>query len=216
MDESDTRLTFPVDLSDVDKATLHFFTWYDIEDLWDYAYIEVSEDGGRTWTIMETARTTRENPNGNAYGPGYTGRSNGDTAEWVEEQVSLADYAGKEILVRFEYVTDAAVTQPGMFLDSVSIPEIDYYQDFENGPDEWQSEGWLLTNNVLKQRWLVQVIEPLANGDVKVHRMTVDENGHGELHLSDVRTNRDLVLVVSGLAPATVETAGYEFDISTH
>ena len=216
VDESDTRLTFPVDLSDVNKATLHFFTWYDIEDLWDYAYIEVSEDGGRTWTIMETARTTRENPNGNAYGPGYTGRSNGDTAEWVEEQVSLADYAGKEILVRFEYVTDAAVTQPGMFLDSVSIPEIDYYQDFENGPDEWQSEGWLLTNNVLKQRWLVQVIEPLANGDVKVHRMTVDENGHGELHLSDVRTNRDLVLVVSGLAPATVETAGYEFDISTH
>jgi hypothetical protein len=214
VDESDTRLTFPVDLTNTDKATLHYFTWYDIEELWDYAYVEVSEDDGKTWTILETNRTTRENPNGNAYGPGYTGLSNGGTANWVEEQVDLSDYAGEKIKVRFEYVTDAAVTQPGMFIDSVSIPEIDYYQDFESGPGDWESEGWLLTDNSLQQRWMVQVIEPLPNGDVQVHRMTIDENGHGELQLTGVDTNRDLVLAVSALAPVTVETASYEFEIS--
>jgi hypothetical protein len=213
VDESDTQLTFPVDLTETDAATLHFFTWYDIEDLWDYAYIEISEDGGKTWTILSTDRTTTENPNGNAYGPGYTGKSNDTTANWVEEQVDLSDYAGDVILVRFEYVTDAAVTQPGMFIDSVSIPEIDYYQDFENGPGDWDSAGWLLTNNLLDQRWLVQVIEPLPGGDVKIHRMTVDEKGHGELHLTGVQTHDDLTLAISALAPATVETASYQFEI---
>ncbi len=213
VDESDTRLTFPVDLTNVAAATLHFFTWYDIEDLWDYAYIEASQDGGQTWTMLETQRTTTENPNGNAFGPGYTGKSNDSAADWVEEQVDLSEYAGESILMRFEYVTDAAVTQPGIFIDSVSIPEIDYYQDFENGPGEWQSEGWLLTNNDLQQRWLVQVIEPTPDGDVKVHRMTVDEHGHGELHLTDVRTRDDLTLVISALAPVTVETASYQFTI---
>ena len=214
VDESDTRLTFPVDLTETDAATLHFFTWYDIEDLWDYAYIEVSEDEGETWTILETDRTTNENPNGNAYGPGYTGKSNGLSADWVEEQVDLSDYAGENIQVRFEYVTDAAVTQPGMFIDSVSIPEIDYFQDFENGPGDWQTEGWLLTNNLLQQRWLVQVIEPLPDGGVKVHRMAVDENGHGELTLTGVQSEEDLVLAVSALAPVTVEQASYQFEIT--
>jgi hypothetical protein len=215
VDESDTRLTFPVDLTETDAATLHFFTWYDIEDLWDYAYIEVSEDDGETWTILETDRTTNENPNGNAYGPGYTGKSNGLSADWVEEQVDLSDYAGENIQVRFEYVTDAAVTQPGMFIDSVSIPEIDYYQDFENGPGDWQSEGWLLTDNLLQQHWMVQVIEPVGN-DVRVHRIPIDANGHGELTLTGIDTNKDLVLAVSAMAPVTVETASYEFEITPH
>lgn len=216
VDESDTRLTFPVDLSGVDAATLHFFTWYDIEDLWDYAYVEVSTDNGDSWTLLETQRTTTENPNGNAFGPGYTGKSNGSTVDWVEELVDLSQYAGESILMRFEYVTDAAVTQPGMFIDSVSIPEIDYYQDFENGPGDWESEGWLLTNNDLHQRWLVQVIEPLPDGDVKVHRMAVDENGHGEMNLTGVQTRDDLTLVISALAPVTVETSSYQFTIESH
>ena len=214
VDESDTRLTFPVDLTGVKSATLHFFTWYDIEDMWDYAYIEISEDGGNTWQMQETDRTTTENPNGNAYGPGYTGKSNGATATWVEEEVDLTNYAGKKILVRFEYVTDAAVTRPGLFIDSVSIPEIDYFQDFENGPGDWQSEGWLLTNNLLQQRWLVQVIEPLPGGDVRIHHLNVDENGHGQLHLTDINRKKELTLVISALAPVTVETASYQFEIS--
>jgi hypothetical protein len=44
--------------------------------------------------------------------------------------------------------------------------------------------------------------------------MTVDENGHGELHLTGIDTRRDLVLAISALAPVTVETASYEFEVS--
>ena len=214
VDESDTRLTLPVDLSGTDRATLRFKTWYDIEEFWDYAYVEVSVDDGKTWTILETERTTRENPQGNAYGPGYTGVSGVDEAAWVQEEVDLSDYAGQPVLIRFEYITDAAVTQPGIFIDDVEIPEIGFFDDMENGVGPWQSEGWLLTNNVLQQRWLVQVIETRSDGSVTVHRMDVNSEGRGALRLENVSDRQDLVLIISALAPITVEKASYRYRVT--
>jgi hypothetical protein len=213
VDESDTRLTLPVDLSSVQTATLQYRTWYDLEELWDYAYIEISTNGGDSWKVLETERTTRENPQGNAYGPGYTGLSGGSEAAWVQETVDLSPYAGQPVLLRWEYVTDAAVTHPGMFIDDIQIPEIDFFDDLEQGLGNWQSEGWILTNNVLQQRWLVQVLGYDQDGQFFVERVPVDADGHGQLQLHNVSTRKDLVLVVSALAPVTVETAAYQYEI---
>ena len=214
VDSSDTRLTLPVDLTDVDEATLRFRTWYDIEDLWDYAYVGVSTDGGATWTLLESDRTTRENPNGNAYGPGYTGVSGGSEPTWVLEEIDLSSYAGQPVQIRFEYVTDLAVTQPGMFIDDVAIPEIGYFEDFEDGPGQWQAEGWLLTDNILDQRWIVQVIETMEDGSVQVHRLSLGPDGKGSLTLTGVSSS-DLILAVSALAPVTVEQASYRYRVTS-
>ncbi|RME43498.1 MAG: hypothetical protein D6791_15265, partial [Chloroflexi bacterium] len=211
---SDPRLTLPVDLSGVDSATLRYRTWYDLEEFWDYAYVEVSTDGGKTWTLLETDRTTRENPQGNAFGPGYTGFSGDGEPAWVLEEVDLTPYVGQEVLIRFEYITDTAVTRSGMFIDDVEIPEIGYFNDFESGPGDWVSEGWLLTNNRLRQRWLVQVIEQRDDGTVQVHRMNVAPDGRGQLVLRDVSNNHALVMAISALAPVTVETASYQYLIT--
>ncbi len=214
VDSSDTRLTLPVDLTDVEQATLRFRTWYNVEELWDYAYVGVSTDDGATWTLLESDRTTRENPNGNAYGPGYTGVSGDSEPAWVLEEIDLTAYAGQPVQIRFEYVTDLAVTQPGMFIDDVDIPEIGYFDDFEEGPGEWQAEGWLLTNNVLSQRWMVQVIETKEDGSVAVHRVPVGNDGLGQLRLSGVDRAENLVLVISALAPITVEQASYHYQVT--
>jgi hypothetical protein len=45
---------------------------------WNYAYVEVSTDGGSTWTILPTEATSTTNPYGAAYGSGYTGISNSE------------------------------------------------------------------------------------------------------------------------------------------
>ena len=108
----------------------------------------VSADDGATWTALETERTTTENPQGNAYAPGYTGSSGG----WVDETVDLTPYAGQDVLIRFEYVTDAAVTQPGMFIDDIEIPEIGFADDAESGEGSWISEGWIRTNTARLNR----------------------------------------------------------------
>ena len=143
-DHSDSTLTRAFDLSDAKSATLKFSTWYDIEDGWDYAYVEASTDGGKTWQILPGQHTTDKNPVGNAFGPGWTGVSGvpgtrpRQAPKWVNEQVDLTPFAGKEILVRFEMVTDDAVNEPGLLIDNIAIPEIGYQDDGEAGAAGWE------------------------------------------------------------------------------
>ena len=126
-DSIDSTLTREFDLALVDEATLEFWIWYDIEEDWDYAYVEASRDGGATWDILEGASTTLDNPVGNSYGAGWTGRRR----EWTKERIDLSDYVGRPVLVRFEYITDDAVNLDGVVLDDIAVPEIDYI-DFRN------------------------------------------------------------------------------------
>ena len=120
-DGIDTMLTRELDLTGLDEATLEFMVWYEIEEGWDYAYVEASDDDGRTWHILEGRHTTTDNPSGNAYGPGYTGSSD----EWLQESIDLTPFAGGSVLLRFEYVTDDAVYLDGLLIDDLSIPELD-------------------------------------------------------------------------------------------
>ncbi|MGC9335561.1 MAG: hypothetical protein ACP5JJ_15530, partial [Anaerolineae bacterium] len=177
-DDSDMSLTRQFDLSGVDRATLSYWTWYDIESDWDYAYVQVSADGGATWEILETPSGVGTNPNGNSFGWAYTGTSgNGENPEWIQEEVDLSDYAGREIQIRFEYITDDAVNRPGFVLDDVAIPEIDYLDDFELDGGGWEPAGFIRHANVLSQRWVVQVV--LFGPEKTVSRLELDEDQTG-------------------------------------
>ncbi|MBP8973909.1 MAG: immune inhibitor A [Anaerolineae bacterium] len=211
-DDSDSRLTRAFDLSGVSAATLRFWTWYQVETLWDFAYVMVSTDDGASWTPLSTRRTTTDDPHHNAYGPAYTGASGG----WVEEMVDLSPYAGREILLRFEVITDDAVTQPGMVLDDIRIPEIGYADDVESDEGGWISEGWLRTDNRFPQDFLVLLIQPPATADANPVRRLLDlgDGSSGEWEFTAGGAAGDAVLVVSGLAPITTEPARYTVTLS--
>jgi hypothetical protein len=211
-DDSDVMLTRAFDLSDVSEATLEFWTWYDIEEDWDYAYLEVSTDGGETWEILTTPSGTSFDPNGSSFGWAYTGRSGGgETAEWILEQVNLTPYAGQEVLIRFEYITDDAVNRPGFGLDDVAIPEISYSSDFEEDGDGWEPAGFIRHANVLPQRWLVQAI--LFGPETTVERLEVGEDQTGEWVIPLDGSADRAVIAVSGLAPVTTEEGTYNYEI---
>jgi bacillopeptidase F (M6 metalloprotease family) len=132
---------------------------------------------------------------------------------WVEEEVDLSAYAGRPILLRFEYVTDDAVNYPGWLIDDVSVAELAYFADFETDVGGWQSEGWLLTDNTLPQGWLVQVIDK-GLFTAEVRELTVGDDGCGQMTLDNVgRSGRHTLLVVSAVAPLTTEEAQYVFDL---
>jgi len=211
-DDSDMMLTRAFDLSGVSAATLEFWTWYDLEEDWDYAYVEVSADDGETWTILTTPSGTSTNPNGNSFGWAYTGRSGGgETAQWIQERVDLAPYAGQEVLIRFEYITDDAVNRPGLVVDDVAISEIGYASDLEQDGDGWEPAGFIRHANVLPQRWLVQLV--LFGPETTVQRLELDEDQTGEWTIPlDNRTER-AVITVSGLAPVTTEIGSYTYEI---
>ena len=63
-DSVDTMLTREFDLSGLEAATLEFWAWFDIEEGWDYAYVQASGDGGRTWSVLEGEHTTTHDPGG--------------------------------------------------------------------------------------------------------------------------------------------------------
>ncbi|MBN1991901.1 MAG: immune inhibitor A [Anaerolineae bacterium] len=211
-DDTNTHLTHAFDLRPVDTATLRYWTWYKIEENWDYGYVEISTDGGQTWTILATPHSATDNPTGNAYGPGYTGISGGGPG-WIEENIDLSGYTGREVLIRFEYVTDDGINLPGWAIDDISIPEIGFYDDVEPGPGDWQAAGFVRIDNVLPQKFLVQVLE--IGDEIKVTPLPLDEANHGSLTINGLGNTLDrAILMVSGLTPVTTQPARYEYKLT--
>jgi immune inhibitor A len=206
-DASDSMLTHTFDLSSVQHATLSYRAWYSIEDLWDYGYVSVSVDGGATWQILATPNMTAANPLSTSYGSGYTG----DSGDWLNESISLDVYSGKKIQIRFEVITDDAVTQPGLVIDDVSIPEIGYQSDFEADGGGWQAAGWVRTDNRLPQQVWVQAVQQIGK-QVQVSRWLAPVENHWTLPLAD--GVQQVVIAIAPFAPVTTVPASYTLTVS--
>lgn len=206
-DESDMTLTKSFDFTGVSgPISMNFQTWYDIETDYDYLYLEVSEDG-ENWEIITTPSCTFEDPSGNSFGCGY----NDVTFGWEEETVDLSDYAGKEIQLRFEYITDAAVNGEGFLLDDVSIPAINYFTDFEDDFGGWDPAGWVRIQNQLPQTFELSLIE--SNGRLnEVIRLELSENQTTQIEINGSQLD-DIVLTVSGTTRFTRQPAFYRIYI---
>ena len=118
----DSTLTRTVDLRGKAAAALSFWTWYDLEPGWDFAFVQVSADGGATWTSLPIAGTTSElDPAGlpaiRDNLPGFTGRSGG----WVQKGADLSAWGGQTVQLRFRYMTDWATTMAGFYVDDVRV-----------------------------------------------------------------------------------------------
>lgn len=214
-DASNPRLTREVDLTDVTSATLIYRAWYRLEKNYDYAYVTASEDGGLTWKVLAPTACTTENPQNANLGCGYTGSSGPtgqtDAPRWLDERLSLDEFAGKTILLRFEMITDAAINREGLAVDNIAIPEIGFYDD-ASANSGWQAEGWVRIGNWLPQRWQVQVILTDRDGKRRLQRMTLTDNA-GALMLDFGGTVRSAVLAISPVTQGTTEPAGYELQI---
>ncbi len=207
-DESNMTLTREFDFSQVSgPLTLEYSTWYDLEEDYDYLYLDASTDNGETWQIIKTpsGRDKSRDPSGNAYGWGYNGKSGG----WIGESVDISAYAGKKVLLRFEYVTDAAVNGEGLMVDDVRVPEIDYITDFEQDEGGWQGDGFVRIQNRLPQFFKVSLI--LQGDTTTVQNITLEANQSVDIPLRLGGDVRNAVIVVSGITRFTTQEAVYRF-----
>ena len=111
-DDLNTKLSTTVDLTDATNAEFNFKAWYDIEQDYDYAYVTVNGEH------LASDITTTDDPYGSNLGNGITGSTNG---EWIDASFDLSAYAGQEVEVAIEYVTDGGVSNPGLYADDLSI-----------------------------------------------------------------------------------------------
>jgi hypothetical protein len=201
-----SNLTREVDLSAVDSATLEFWTWHDIESHFDYGYVAVSTDGGQTWETLPGTTSSDADPNQANFGHGYTGVSEG----WSRQKVDLNPYAGQEILLRFWYISDPGLNQPGWLIDDIRIPEIGFADDAETDDADgdaggWTVDGFVRSSNRVPQAYIVQLVE--EGPRTTVRRIELDEQGRATFELGEETENA--VLVVSGASRWTSEPAPY-------
>jgi hypothetical protein len=212
-DESDMTLTHSFDLTSYSgPLTLNYWTWYDIENGWDYVYLEASTDG-ENWKILTTPSGTNMDPQGSNFDWGYTGYSGGKpTPVWINEMVDLSQYAGQNLTLRFEYVTDSNVTGEGFLLDDLSIPEIGYSNDFETDTAGWQADGWARIQNVLPQNYKLALISSGDTTSIQYINLKSDITADIPFTIGD--TVENIVLVVSGTTRFTRQLAPYRLSVS--
>ncbi|MET1131957.1 MAG: immune inhibitor A domain-containing protein [Aeromicrobium sp.] len=143
-----------------DAPDARFWMWnnYVIEQDWDFGFVEVSIDGGATWTPQKVYDESGEevttpddyaDPHGNlaTFGNrryGLTGTSNG----WRHDYIDLSAWAGESIQVRLMQSTDAAFTERGWFADDFSVTgggATTFTDDVESGPNGWTAtiDSWV-------------------------------------------------------------------------
>ena len=215
-DNMDSTLTRSFDLSSLkgQHATLQFSTWFDLQQDHDYAYVEASTDNGTNWATLKGNFTTSTNPNGLNWGNGYTGVSGGSTEPaWVQESIDLTPYAGKKIQVRFEEITDNALNLQGFAIDQMRIPEL-HFQDNVNSTNGWVSKGFVYTNNILPEHFLVQAII-YTGSSFTVHAINIDlASAQGDFNIVNFGNQvTRVVLVVSAYALDTTLQAHYQLQI---
>jgi len=120
--ESDLSIETTLDLTGLTTAELSFKTYYEIEPLWDYGFVQVSLDEGESWISLANEYTTIEHVD-DAYPaiidtlPGLTGDSDG----WIEMSFVLTPYVGQFVDVCFRYMTDWGYEDPGWWIDDIAL-----------------------------------------------------------------------------------------------
>ncbi len=210
LSQSDASLTRLLDLRHVSSAHLSYWAWYDIEQDYDWGYVAVSDDGGRSWHLLSGDGMTSDDPYGTNPGVGFTGKSQG----WVQREVDLSDFAGRLVLLRLGVMTDDAVEHPGLCLDDLSVPEIGFYDAAEawNG---WQAQGFALlsTEEPLEQRYAVQALF-VGPAGVQAWNMPLDRDNTGRWQLPAAKPGEMRALLVSALSAEASAPAPYRLSVA--
>ena len=145
-----------------DGADLSFQTWYEIEDDWDYGYVEVYDHSTGDWYTLPATGTTsllpasQDNPNTpdhrepTAYdAAGRWNAFTGSSSGWQLVTMDLDPFAGHDIDLYFTTWQDGFTNERMMFVDDIAIGDIGFFDDVEAGQDGWTTTGWYITDGIL-------------------------------------------------------------------
>ena len=128
-------------------ATLNVQLAYNIEEDYDYAFLEVESPAG-TWTVLPTAAIDPDS--GTASEVGIDGSTPGGA--YAPASFDLSEYAGQTIGLRARYVTDGAVMGDdpdlgwsGILLDDIEVVSgttTVFADGAETTPNGWTLDGF--------------------------------------------------------------------------
>lgn len=157
-------LNHTIDLTNATAAQVSFYAKWNIEADYDYAQFQVSTDNGTTWqgqcglfTNLGTSANGSAQPNNE---PIY------DDAQtsWVFEEISLSDYLGQSLKMRFVFESDGGVNADGFYFDDFQVA----FQNDQTGIAENAINQGRVIPNPAKQTATVYIDQPVSKGTLKV------------------------------------------------
>jgi immune inhibitor InhA-like protein len=173
-DERDEAIVRRVTVPKGKAAQLTFRALWNEEDGWDFGFVQVSDDGGSTYTSLACTDTTTDHdpdavPTAAENVPGFTGYS----GTFRSQTCSLAGYAGKTILLAFRAFDD-----PQSLGATDAIPAGFWVDDVKLGgttiSDGSSLAGWESLTQARQNTvagftvWLVSIQTKKNGGDVTV------------------------------------------------
>ena len=109
------RTVAPLNLRNVQAATLEFQTRWSVESNADIAVVQVSADNGSTWKPLRTSlmKPTR------AFNSGFG--FDGNFPQWIRQECSLREVLGQDVLLRFGLLSDADAEFDGFYISDVAV-----------------------------------------------------------------------------------------------
>ncbi|MFG2166138.1 immune inhibitor A domain-containing protein [Micromonospora chersina] len=158
-DWADVKLSRTVTVPNAADAKFWMWNNYVIEADWDYGFLEVSTNGGATWSEQKVYDATGKlvttndgyaDPNGRMvdFGNKKYGLT-GSTGGWRHDYVDLSAFAGQTVQVRLRYATDEAFVERGWFADDFSVTgggATTWSDDVEGGANGWTQTGGTFTD----------------------------------------------------------------------
>lgn len=117
---SSVRLSSAVDLTTAVQANLSFYCKWELEPNYDFVQVQASTNNGASWTALC----------GNYTVPGSSFQAfdepvyEGFQTSWVKEEISLNDYIGTNILIRFRIQSDGFLEYDGYYFDDLLISKV--------------------------------------------------------------------------------------------
>ena len=96
-------------------------------------------------------------------------------------------------------------------LDNIAIPEIGYFNDFENDSDEWDAAGFVRIQNILPQTYQLALIS--IGNETQVEYIELTAENTAEIPISIGGDVDEVVLGVTGTTRYTRQTAPYRFEV---
>lgn len=192
------------------SVALTFQLRYDLERSFDYLYLLASIDDGATWQELPLPDGTAVNDSGFNLGRGVTGT---DMA-WQSVTVDLDAFRGETVLLRFDVITDQAVTGHGVMLRGLSIEAIGFSDEFAIGDNGWQADGFRATVLDVPQPYgVVVAAEPLSSaGGLTVRTEVYDPGGETVIRCDGVMLN-GCVFGITALQRDARVAARYEMEV---
>ncbi len=121
----------PMDLGFREAITLSFMHWYDLyssgapDGFDDGAFVEISDDGGATWHLLQPLGGYPDRITGIPYAPFGSGAWSGRSPGWVRASFPLEAWAGRQVQLRFHLLEDplelSVTRHSGWYLDDIRV-----------------------------------------------------------------------------------------------